>query len=1058
MVCLAAVSGMVLIGGASVGSAQTPQAGVQAPAAVKGDAFTVFSAEPGFKPAAIVLQYNAQANTGAEWAKVKAPKWHESTDAIILGRAANFLREGLTRMTGKPFEVVSGNDLSKGIVLTLYADAPDEVRNDSTVKKALAADPKDPYATAEAFYIRSEKNRVLVVANSPSGLTDAVVELLDSVDYEVLGMGPDWVYVPDHKARRLVFQLERTGRPSYYIRQLWAHSAQGNGAGTILAGVTDSADETVDVSSWRWFIGTKLFGKSMPTFPGHALQAYHKRVMDKMRATGSTEGFHAVVKMGLEAQRPLPGPELKDVCWMNTDAKGEPGFERYFECDGKEWKAGTNKLYFGANLDVSAPVVREVIFAELQKVSEEAFKAKPDDRVIFPIDPEDGGVNDEERLRTIAHKEWYPEYLAKEKLSFGRPYALHGFKGINQPAETWDPSSASDGIYGLATYLLHEYDKWIDSLPAEQRVTSTGKDKKALVRMSLQCYNYHDVPPNFNSDTRVRAIIAPFPKHRGIGKWEALKTPIDVAAALKVMLPDEPSGHYFFYSFSYYNDGGYEGIPARWSSSPGAVAKAYREMYDAGFRAVGVEIDFNFGKYGLGYYLASKALWDVNLGEQGLDKLRDRWLQRAYGNGWREMKAYHDFMLPENYPVNSPNTWAKAVRMIDAADKKVDPATEPDAKKRIDDVKEYWYSHYLFDTGKFKKDSPEVKEYVWKGQMSYMVGMQGLLNREYKQRDVKNVAGEEISKGPAHYTPEETKAWWPKVLEQWQVAPVAEFAQATLANGKPAAAVDVNDLVAVKEFRVKDWPDSPFLYNSGYMKQGTFFQVAPEKGAELGFRLTWPFNPKDNYYIAKKVPYGVEIWDPAAKAWTPWIDKTMTTQPSVEVRNAKGALLQVVDVKLEAPRAGTYRFSIGYGGNLSLLSSRDYDPLTGAMGSDAKAGFTYYTQAPGLTQSGVWIYLPKGTKTLDLDVWDNAKAKTVTLYRGLPETEMKISRKVDIGAMGVHRVALEPGEDGSMALIHGNGFAFPLLYSVPSLWAKSPGALLVPRAVAEADGLTMVGK
>jgi hypothetical protein len=1048
--------GVACLGTQAWGQGATPVQGAAAVKETGAQGFTVWSPEPGFKPPVIVLQFDSAGKTGADWEKVKKPKWHEASDAIILGRAAHFLGEGLGRMTGKPVKIVSGNDLSAGIVLTLYENASAEIKEDPAVKKALAGDSKDPYAAAEAFYVRSEKDRVIVVANSPWGLANGVVELLDSVDYEVLGMGPDWVYVPDYKNKPLVFNVERTGRPSYYIRALWAHSAQGNGAGTIMDGLTDPSDEPVYDSSWRWFIGTRLAGKSMPGFPGHALQAYHKRVMDQMRKTGSTQGFHAVVKMGLEDHRPLPGPEVKDTFWMNTDPKGEPGFERVYYCDGKDWKGFNDKLHFGSNLDVSAPVVREVVLEELKKVSEEAFKARPNDRVIFGIDPEDGGVNDDERLRTITDKNWYPDYLAKEKLPWGRPYVLDGFKGINQPVETWDPSSASDGIYGLGTYLLHEYDKWIDSLHEGQRVTSTGKSKKELVRMSLQCYNYHDVPPNFNPDMRIRATIAPFPKHRGMGKWEGLKNPIDVAAALKVMLPNEPSGNYFFYSFSFYGDGGTEGIPARWSPSPAAILKAYKEMYDAGFRSVGVEIDFNFGKMGLGYYMASKALWNVNQSVAELDQVRDRWLKRAYGSAWQEMKAYHDFMLPENYAINTPNTWAKAIRMIDAADKKLAGSNETDAQKRVDDMKETWYCHYLFDTGKFDKKSQEVKEYLWKGQMSYMVGMQGLVNREYKVRDVKTVVGEEISKGPAHYTHDETQKWWADVLAQWQVVSVTEFAPGTLADGKPAAGVDLNDLVAVKEFeggRI----DTPFLYNSGYMKPPVLLESAGRKGAELGFRMQWPFNPKDNYYIAKKVFYGVDIWDPETKTWTPWIDKTTTFAQSIEVKDAKGTSTQLVEVRLEAPRAGTYRFSLGYGGNLSVLSSLDFDPVAGLKSKEPESGFSYSDNAAGLTQSGVFIYLPKGTKTLDLDVWDNMKAKTVTLHKGLPGTGMKISRKVDIGALVVHKVALEPGEDGSLALIEGNGFCFPFLYSVPTVWAKSPGALLVPRGIAAADGLTVKG-
>ena len=110
-----------------------------------------------------------------------------------------------------------------------------------------------------------------------------------------------------------------------------------------------------------------------------------------------------------------------------------------------------------------------------------------------------------------------------------------------------------------------------------------------------------------------------------------------------------------------------------------------------------------------------------------------------------------------------------------------------------------------------------------------------------------------------------------------------------------------------------------------------------------------------------------------------------------------------------------------------------------------------------MTQSPTYIYIPKGTRTLDLEVWDSYGAKTVTLHTSLPPTRANISRKVDVSARRTHRVPLKPEETGNLAVIHGNGFAFPYLYSIPLLWAKSPGQLLVPREIAIADGLTIRG-
>ncbi|MEO6847674.1 MAG: hypothetical protein ABI254_10460, partial [Chthoniobacterales bacterium] len=539
--------------------------------------------------------------------------------------------------------------------------------------------------------------------------------------------------------------------------------------------------------------------------------------------------------------------------------------------DGKTWVPETGL----ASVDASSDMVREIIFADMKKKSEEFFTSYPDELFIFPMDSEDGETAGPQRDATMVKKNWYPEYLAKEKLPFGRPYVLNGYKGLNQPVEIWDASSESDTAYGLANYLLHEYDKWIDSLPKDQQVTSAGKSKKALIRASLQSYNYHDVPPNFNPDPRTRVSIAPFPKYRGKGKWERLNNQEEMAKALHVMLPDEPSANYSFYSFSYYGDGGPEGIPAGWDGSAKATSDTYRRYYEAGFRSVTYEMDFNFGKYGLGYYLATKMLWNAKLTAKDLDAIRDRWLQRSFGSAWKEMKAYYDFMLPGNYPVNSPNTWAKAIRLLDAADKKITPVAtkEPAAQKRIDDLKQIWYVHYLFDSGKFTKTSPEVMEYLWKGQMSYMVGMQGLTGREYERKPVLEIVPAQIAAGPAHYTHAETQVWWPKILDYWQVTPVKLFADATLANGKPARNIDLNDVVMPDEFQTEPL-DGGFLYNSAYMPNGTFLTTAKQKDDLVGFKLTWPYTPGSTDYDQKKVSYGAEIWDAAHRVWTPWLDKT----------------------------------------------------------------------------------------------------------------------------------------------------------------------------------------
>jgi hypothetical protein len=935
--------------------------------------------------------------------------------------------------------------------MVLMQDAPAELRDDPQVQKALAADPNDPYAANEAFYIRSESNRVVLIANTPDGLLNAVVELLESVDYEVLGMGPNWTHVPDYRDKPLTFTINRADRPSYYLRNMWTAAGQSYGVGTITRRLklADPADEPVEVSYDRWRIGTRMVSHSMPDFPGHALQAYHDQVLEHMRSTGDTEGFLSVKTIICpESERPQAGTENKGWLWIDPQPANHPR-QKVTVCysDGKQWKPGTACM-----LDLSVPYVRQMIFDKMIQRATDGFTKQPNEPVIFGIDAEDGAAQNDVLDQRMRHLNWYPEYLAKEGLPFGRPYLLHGQWGIDQPREIWDPSAASDNMFALAAYLLHEFDKWVDSLPADQQATSTGQSKKQRIRCSFYSYNFHDVPPNFNPDPRSRVMIAGYPKHRGRGKWLKLATHVEVAKAYSIMLPNEPTGIYDYLSIAQFWDMGTGGIPATQNVPVEALSAVIEKRYDTGVRALSAETDFNFGKDGLRYYLISKKLWNVKLSPRDLDAIRDRWFQRSFGSAWTQMKAYYDFMLVGNYPCNTPRTWGQAVRLIDAADQVLDGQKEPQAQRRIDDVKQYWYFHYLANEGLYAKDGPEIKEYLWKGQMSYMVAMHAVSRLHFNKYAVADIVGPQLMAGPAHYTHEETQAWWSKVLEHWKVSPVVLFADGKLANGKPAASADLNALVMVRQFQSAT-KDVPFLFNGPGSRPIEILVTAGKADELIGFTLTWPFAPQRwGQNDAKETSYGVDIWDPSSKSWENWIDQTMTSQLSREMTDPKGEKLQVVDVRLKAPRAGTFRFKFGPAGFGSRLGSVTFDPTTDSYA--APEGFTYSSNSTGLTQSPVYFYIPKGTRSLDLDIWDKAGNKFVHLYKGLPAGNAPLSRKVDVSTMGTHTVPLEPGEDGTVAMLTSNGFAFPYMYSVPTLWAKSPGALLVPRAIAEADGLT----
>ncbi len=384
--------------------------------------------------------------------------------------------------------------------------------------------------------------------------------------------------------------------------------------------------------------------------------------------------------------------------------------------------------------------------------------------------------------------------------------------------------------------------------------------------------------------------------------------------------------------------------------------------------------------------------------------------------------------------------------MIEAADKVIDDTKEPAAQRRLNDLKQYWYYYYLVDTGQDKASYPAMR------------GTAVERADVVRERDAHDVATRCLTReklmmqlviwpewSGTFHSSTKRHSGGRKCLNTGPVVPVTRFGEATLANGHKGSDVDLNDLIPVTEFGSEPSRQG-FLYNAGYMTPPTFLCVASKTDEEIGFQLYWPADPtgKDRYYIARDVSYGISRWNAQTKGWDELIDKTMTVQPS-EVIQIPGNKKQhhLATVRYRAASPGTYRFEIGRGGNLSFLTDLSWNPKTNQH--TGGRSLTFDGNAVGLTQSSTFFYIPKGTQSLDLEVWDSYNKKSVVLFKSILPSRSTQSRQVDIGARQTHRITLKPEETGTIAEIRGNGFAFPTLYSVPMLWAKTPSQLVVPR-------------
>jgi hypothetical protein len=1064
------------------------------------------------------------------WYKVAWPGGRLSPRGMLPAwSAVRYLSDAINRMTGSRPATVAGHDYSAAnvIVLTTLSalqqgtNVPDGLL--AKAKQALAVGKGAPLFSAnEAFYIHTDSKAVYIVANQMQGLPHGVVELLlgdnavspqYQIGYEKLSMGPNWTHVPDFTRKPLVFNMEYAGRPGLYCRGLGPTRGSSVGAtgATIAYRIMKASfpnglpapDETVEVSDRDWQVGFRIAGMSSPgALPSQNLEGFHPTVAANMLATGSDKGFLCVTKLGLDATRPPATADTLTWLWLNTDAAGA-NKGKIFHCvrDNKKqpyWQdrsrgsAAPLTSWCPPFIDMSVPAVRQMLLDDMIKKAESFWALNPGESYSYPhAEPSDGGLPDAEFMKMTAYPNWYSDYRKSEGQKWG-PYALNGFyQGTPaKPMESWwstmtpqDVNNAqSDTAYALNNWLLREFDKYVKSLPAADRL-SGGIPKTDLVHTLCFSYSWHDVPPNFNFDHRVRMAVSGFALHRGQGKWRYCNTFNDVMRAMQVMLPECDMSQYWCYMVSFPASGwGITRLGNGGFLTPSEVhAQVHDDFYAVGGRNLAIEMDYDFGNNGLTYYMYAKMFWAPTMSLSQLKALRDRWLLRSYGAPAAGiMSQYYDLMSPKNF-VSSPNMWAMGIRYIQQADAVIKDGT--DEKQRLNELKQFWYYYYLQDHVMSRSGSwpgnmktsiepaivDKVKEFLWKGQTSYIVPLYcftwGMFRSMGNKVDIPSIYDvcsptyfdkSRQYAAPAHYTAAETAGWWADVVKYFPYTPVSQFKDGRLSNGKPAADVDLNNLTTVNEFAGKAPGNGTFTYMPHHAAQPAPLVTAQKAGDVIGLKVFSPMpeNPPAPFTIS----YTVDRWDPAARAWQKSTCSSTVASANDGMSPKSREVASLTFNKTVA--GGIYRFNLGpvAGESAKTLSSLDYDTRSSTFSGASIAQGLTLNQRVGyvyVVPTG-YVYIPKGTTTLDLETWDDSPRKTIDLYTGLPSgaNAWKLSRTVDIHGRGPHRIPLNAGEDGSIACMNHGGPLVPYFYSIPNIWAKQPWMLMVPKDIAQADGLT----
>lgn len=190
----------------------------------------------------------------------------------------------------------------------------------------------------------------------------------------------------------------------------------------------------------------------------------------------------------------------------------------------------------------------------------------------------------------------------------------------------------------------------------------------------------------------------------------------------------------------------YYGLPVWHQSMPGtgkagrplSLAETIRAQHAAGARFINAESDDAWGPNGLGYYLASRLLWDV---DTPVDAVIDDFLSNGFGEAQEPMREFYDFIgsgpRQSDHMVGTMYRLLRKARSLTKNSKVV---------ARIDSLVLYTRYVELYRKAEGQAGFDRVVKFLWRSRKSIMcdsIGMFWYLNRDArKNKDVTWIPGQ----------------------------------------------------------------------------------------------------------------------------------------------------------------------------------------------------------------------------------------------------------------------------------------------------------------------------
>ncbi|MBX3398978.1 MAG: DUF4838 domain-containing protein [Gemmataceae bacterium] len=535
-------------------------------------------------------------------------------------------------------------------------------------------------------------------------------------------------------------------------------------------------------------------------------------------------------------------------------------------------------------------------------------------------------------------------------------------------------------------------------------------EKKAPGRLvGIYAYNYHSPPPSVAVHPNVVVSVATAFIKGGqtldeiLNGWAAKKTTLGIREYYSVNVWDRDlPGHTRGGNLAY-------------------LQRTIPEFHTKGARFMSAESSDNWGPNGLGYYFASRMLWDVNEAKNK-DAIVADFLEKAFGRAKEPMAEFYRQIDGANPHLVADDQLARMYRALDAARKLADT---PAVRKRLDDLT--LYTRYVSLYQRYAMSEPKNRQATFEDviRFAYRMRTTMMIHSLALYRDLPNRDKTVTVPSDAKFNVPAGRNPW-KNDEPFATTDIAQFVTDGLANHKPVE-LDFKpvayggDLVPIAKLKPPtDKPPGEFGIGRGVQTFHTFTGKAETLELKITGGLIAHYRDRGNVKI--------EVWKLGGASQTGEKETLVATDRSTPPDGKE------YTVKLPLKEAGVYKVTISDGQDRTSVVWPTGLPQVVLSTQDQPINKTY-------TQWMAYFYVPKGTKVIGFFGGEHGEIR---------DSEDRPQFWLNGRANGFYSCAVPEGQDGKVWKVRFVRGTLRML-TVPPSFARTPQELLLPKEVVEKD-------